>query len=185
MNDFINPKSMMTPGAAGALVMFLSNAVCFQFPEIAPRWLALALSLILGALVAAAAKPKVLAATGYWLVNSLVIFAVAVGSVGGAVRGTNTTGSNAAAALNMLISGAYAQSAQSSAAAKGPATAATVASLQAQLEAANARLTAQQAQLAAAHQALASSRKEASAQPSQRADQTSQSKNSKQFFKAW
>jgi hypothetical protein len=46
VNDFLNPKSMVTPGMAGALVMFLSNAVCFQFPEIALRWAAQFMALV-------------------------------------------------------------------------------------------------------------------------------------------
>lgn len=58
MNDFLNPKSMITPGMAGALVMFLSNAICFQFPEIAPRWAALLLSFVLGGGLIAAAEAK-------------------------------------------------------------------------------------------------------------------------------
>lgn len=58
MSDFLNPKSMVTPGIAGALVMFLSNAICFQFPEVAPRWAALLLSFVLGGVVIAVAAPK-------------------------------------------------------------------------------------------------------------------------------
>jgi len=146
MNDFVNPKSMMTPGAAGALVMFLSNAICFQFPDIQTRWLALGLSFVLGAFVVAAAKPKVLSAAGFWFINSLIIFAVAAGSANEAAKATSQPGSGVGAALNMVISTAYAQSAPSSAPAKGPEAAASFASLQARLDAANARLAAQQLQ---------------------------------------
>jgi hypothetical protein len=83
MNDFLNPKSMMTPGAAGALVMFLSNAVCFQFPDIAPRWVALLLSFVLGALVVTAVRLKPFPRLGFCLVNSLIIFSRCGGSRAG------------------------------------------------------------------------------------------------------
>jgi hypothetical protein len=185
MNDFVNPKSMMTPGAAGALVMFLSNAVCFQFPDVEARWLALGLSFVIGALVVAATKPKVLAAAGFWLVNSLVIFAVAVGSAGEAAKATSQPAGSVAAAMNLVMPSAYAQSAPSSTPARGPVTAAALASLQAQLEAANARLVAQQAQLDAAHQALATRSREASASATRSATQAPASANSKRFFKTW
>lgn len=80
MNDFLNPKSMLTPGAAGALVMFLSNAVCQQFPEIGFRYVALGLSLLVGGIVFTATTMEIVSRIGYWLVNSLIIFAMGVGS---------------------------------------------------------------------------------------------------------
>jgi len=55
MNDFFNPKSMTTPGMAGGLVMMLANALCYQFPELTPRWVGLALSFVIGGYVVAKA----------------------------------------------------------------------------------------------------------------------------------
>ena len=99
MTDFLNPKSMVTPGMAGALVMFLSNAICLQFPEIAPRWAALVLSFALGAMVIAAANLPRLPAAGFWLINSLIIFAVAAGSAGVAAKATAPAATTASAAI--------------------------------------------------------------------------------------
>lgn len=80
MNDFLNPKSMLTPGAAGALVMFLSNAVCQAFPEIAFRYVALGLSLLVGGIVFTATTMEIVSRICYWVLNSLIIFAMGVGS---------------------------------------------------------------------------------------------------------
>ena len=51
MNDFLNPKSMRTPGVAGSLMMFLVNGLASQFPELPARYLALCLSFLLGSIV--------------------------------------------------------------------------------------------------------------------------------------
>jgi hypothetical protein len=80
MNEFLNPKSMLTPGIAGALVMFLSNAIVQQFPEIAFRYVALGLSLLVGGLVFTATAMEIIYRVGFWLINSLIIFAMGVGS---------------------------------------------------------------------------------------------------------
>jgi len=34
MKEFINPKSMLTPGLADSLMMFLVNGIAVPFPEI-------------------------------------------------------------------------------------------------------------------------------------------------------
>jgi hypothetical protein len=190
VNDFLNPKSMVTPGMAGALVMFLSNAVCFQFPEIAPRWAALLLSFALGGFVIAAAKLRYLQAAGYWLINSLIIFAVAAGSAGVAAKSTGAVSAGATALANFFIPSAVAQ----------PATASTATmtkvQLQAQLEAVNARLAAQQQQLLEAQQEAATAdaqAKQAQAQhqallqqalEAQKAKQAA-AQNANRFFKVW
>ena len=190
MTDFLNPKSMVTPGMAGALVMFLSNAICFQFPEVAPRWVALLLSFVLGGVVIAAAKLKLLPAAGFWVLNSLIIFAVAAGSAGVAAKSTASVAATANLITQALISSAFAQ----------PATLTntlTKAELQAQLEQAKAALAAQQQQLAAAQQqaALAAEQaKQAEAQrqalEAQRAQEAQNAnraakENANRFFKEW
>jgi hypothetical protein len=45
MNEFLNPKSMSTPGAAGALMMLIANALCTHFPGFPFRYAQLALTL--------------------------------------------------------------------------------------------------------------------------------------------
>jgi hypothetical protein len=191
MNDFFNPKSMVTPGMAGALVMFLSNAVCFQFPEIAPRWAALLLSFVLGGVVIAAAKLRYLQAAGFWFINSLIIFAVAAGSAGVAAKSTATVSTGVAAIAQFLIPSAVAQTPTASTATM------TKAQLQAQLEAATARLATQQQQLLLAQQQAAiadAQAKQAQAQhqalQAQRALEIQKStqaaaQNANRFFKVW
>jgi hypothetical protein len=80
MNDFMNPKSMITPGAAGGAMMLIANSLCNFFPEFAFRYVALGLSFMIGALVVVAASMHVLERSIYWIVNSLVIFSMGVGA---------------------------------------------------------------------------------------------------------
>lgn len=192
MHDFLNPKSMVTPGMAGALVMFLSNAVCFQFPEIAPRWVALLLSFTLGAFVIAAAKLRFFHPAGFWLINSLIIFAVAAGSAGVAAKSTGAVSGGSVALLEIMIPTAVAQQATVKTAAPSKAE------LQAQLDAVNAQL-AEQKQLLVAAQLQAQARADAQdklaaaqqqAQAVQKALEAQQAQkaavqNAKRFFKVW
>lgn len=101
MQDFINPKSMMTPGIAGSTMMFIVNGIVFAFPELQPRIIALILSFLIGSIVFAA-KSNLSAAIWtkavYWVVNSLIIFVVGFGS---AQFASNSTG----AAQNKIESG--------------------------------------------------------------------------------
>jgi hypothetical protein len=80
VKDFLNPKSMVTPGAAGALMMLLANALCAAFPELAFRFVAIAISFLIGFAILASADLKLRERAMYGIVNSLVIFAVGVGT---------------------------------------------------------------------------------------------------------
>src|SRR6267142_3521746 len=80
MNDFLNPKSMLTPGASGALVMVLANSLCLAFPEMAFRYIAIGLSFVLGLLVFQAVQMAVGQRVIYWILNSLIIFTMGVGA---------------------------------------------------------------------------------------------------------
>lgn len=80
MSDFLNPKSMLTPGVAGALMMFLANAVCAAFPEAAFRYVALGMSFALGLVVFQTATIRFGEKATYWLLNSLIIFSTGVGA---------------------------------------------------------------------------------------------------------
>jgi hypothetical protein len=192
MNDFLNPKSMVTPGMAGALVMFLSNAICLQFPEIAPRWAALLLSFAFGGVVITAAKLRYLPAAGFWLVNSLIIFAVAAGSAGVAAKTAGQLSPAATTLAHFLIPGAYAQTTPTTSAA-----APTKADLQALLAASNAKFAAQQQQLTDAQQQAATAAAQAKeaqaqrealeAQQAQAVEKATQAakQNANRFFKEW
>lgn len=80
MNQFLNPKSMSTPGVAGALMMLIANTLCINFPEFPFRYVALILSFLIGAVVFTASTMKIWERGIYWIVNSLIIFSMGVGS---------------------------------------------------------------------------------------------------------
>lgn len=116
MQEFINPKSMLTPGVAGSLTMFLVNGVAFQFPEVSPRYLALFLSFLIGSIVwfsEVRGKLLIPQKVVYWILNSLVIFVVGFGTANWAADAT-AGASNAEVPhvqLLPLVSTAFAQSA--------------------------------------------------------------------------
>ena len=77
--DFLSPTGSLTPAVAGALVLIITNALGATLDL--PRFpTALALSAIIGALIVARFQAPLLTKAGYWIVNSLTIYAVAVGS---------------------------------------------------------------------------------------------------------
>jgi hypothetical protein len=83
MNEFLNPKCMLTPGVAGSLMMFLVNGIGVQFPELPIRYLALFLSFLIGSIVwfSDVRGRAPMAQKGiYWVLNSLVIFVVGFGT---------------------------------------------------------------------------------------------------------
>lgn len=79
--DFLSPTGSLTPAVAGAIVLLITNTLgaVFGLPR-APT--ALVLSAIIGALIVAKFRASFLTRFGYWIVNSLTIFAVAVGANG-------------------------------------------------------------------------------------------------------
>ena len=80
-SDFLRPTGSLTPAAAGAIVLLIANTLGAVFGL--PRALtALALSAIIGALIVAKFQATFLARLGFWIVNSLTIFAVALGTNG-------------------------------------------------------------------------------------------------------
>ena len=80
-SDFLSPTGSLTPAVAGAIVLLIANTLGAVFGL--PRALtALVLSAIIGALIVAKFQATFLARLGYWIVNSLTIFAVALGANG-------------------------------------------------------------------------------------------------------
>lgn len=173
MNDFLNPKSMVTPGAAGAVLMFLVNGICFSFPELAPRYVALGLSFVIGLVSFAAADLKPVLRGTLWVLNSLIIFTMGMGAA--KVASTASASQQTAAvppALAMVLDlVAPAVQAQDVAAAAAPPPAADPA-LRKKLEEQQRQIEALQRQLA---QAQASAPAPAAMAPAPR--------NS--FFKEW
>ena len=77
--EFINPNSMITPGAAGAFTMVITNTLCQQFAQLPLNFTGLAVSFMFGAMVFGYGA-SLLARIVYFVINSLIIFVVAVGS---------------------------------------------------------------------------------------------------------
>jgi hypothetical protein len=77
--EFLNPNSMITPGAAGAFTMVITNTLCQQFEQLPLNYTGLAVSFMFGAVVfgyGASLPSRVV----YFLINGLIIFVVANGS---------------------------------------------------------------------------------------------------------
>jgi hypothetical protein len=115
--EFLNPSSMLTPGLAGGMTMAITNVLARQFDLVAPgpAWLGLGLSFLFGLLVWMSQEVSQLKRVVLYVLNSLVIFVVAVGS--------NSVGAGAASAApeprpvswsDILMSSAHAQTASAS-----------------------------------------------------------------------
>jgi len=83
VKEFLNAKSMLTPGVAGLITMLITNALHSQF-GLAAKWVALALSFLIGLLVFTDIATRLLTRIVLYAINSLIIFSIAVGA--------NTTG---------------------------------------------------------------------------------------------
>jgi hypothetical protein len=79
LSEFLNPNSMITPGAAGAITMMITNTLCLQFADLPPSVTGLALSFLFGAIVFGYGA-SIGARLAYYVINSLIIFTVAMGS---------------------------------------------------------------------------------------------------------
>src|SRR5205814_3337952 len=76
LNEFLNPKSMLTPGICGALVMTITNAVgtSFGVVGVGRTVMSLALSFLIGTLVFAATTKSIGQKLVFNLLISLIIF---------------------------------------------------------------------------------------------------------------
>lgn len=84
MNQFLNSKSMVTPGVAGGVVTLIAATLSTQF-DLPAKWIALGASLLIALLIFFADQVETLLARVIILVlNTMIIFSVAVG--------TNVTG---------------------------------------------------------------------------------------------
>ena len=80
VEEFLQPKAMLTPGIAGGVTMLIANALWVAF-SLPPRWTSLALSFLLGLLVfVATTRVPVWQRAVYYLLNSLIIFSVSIGT---------------------------------------------------------------------------------------------------------
>ena len=115
MNEFLNPKSMITPGVAGAMVMLIANAIVSQFPEAPFRWVITTLSFLVGTVVFYAVNMPIVQRFAFWAVNSLIIFSVGIGTSNVAANVQRSSGVAASTTvglvLDVLLPSAHAQSA--------------------------------------------------------------------------
>ena len=81
VDEFLQPKAMLTPGIAGGVTMLIANALWVAF-SLPPRWTSLVLSFVLGLLVFVAKGGSVplWQRAIYYLLNSLIIFSVSIGT---------------------------------------------------------------------------------------------------------
>lgn len=79
MKEFLNAKSMITPGIAGGIITVISNT-CFTQFNIPSKWSALVLSFLLALIVVALTAAALWQRAILWLFNSLIIFSTAVGA---------------------------------------------------------------------------------------------------------
>lgn len=77
--EFLNPNSMITPGAAGAFTMVITNTLCQQFGQLPLNYTGLVVSFMFGAVVFGYGA-SLLSRTVYFVINGLIIFVVANGS---------------------------------------------------------------------------------------------------------
>ncbi|HYS00039.1 MAG TPA: hypothetical protein VEO58_13540 [Gemmatimonadales bacterium] len=80
VDEFLQPKAMLTPGIAGGVTMLIANALWVAF-ALPPRWTSLVLSFVVGlpVFVAKGGVPAWQRAV-YYVLNSLIIFSVSIGT---------------------------------------------------------------------------------------------------------
>jgi hypothetical protein len=105
VDDFLEPRSMITPGALGAIAMAATNAFCNNFSFLNAGYVGLALSFGFG-LTAIVKQASFLERVVFYVLNSVIIFSVAFGTnqVGNKIQNASTTSSLA----HIMTSAAYA-----------------------------------------------------------------------------
>jgi hypothetical protein len=76
-NDFLNPRSMLTPGIAGSVVMVIANTLWIEF-MLPQKWTALALSFLLIIPILIKFSANIVENVIYFTFNGLIVFALAV-----------------------------------------------------------------------------------------------------------
>jgi hypothetical protein len=79
LDQFLQPQSMVTPGALGAMAMLGTNTLALNFPDMSSPIIAVALSFLFG-LAATVKSSSFFEKIVYYLLNSIIIFSVAAGS---------------------------------------------------------------------------------------------------------
>jgi len=98
--EFLNPNSMITPGAAGAFTMVITNTLCQQFAQLPLNYTGLVVSFLFGTMVFGYGA-SLYARAIYFVINSLIIFVVAAGS---SAVGTHISDSSNSKTASLSIS---------------------------------------------------------------------------------
>jgi hypothetical protein len=111
LNQFLEPTSMITPGAAGGTVMLIASALNVNF-SISTALAAIVLSFVFGLLCVVSAAYSIPTKALLYVINSLIIFCVATGSGRTLQNITGQTPVSATANISLpFIGSAYAQTA--------------------------------------------------------------------------
>ncbi len=80
VKDFLNPSAALTPGIAGGLAIAISLPLAANF-DMKVKWITLPVCFLLGAVIVLSFKDPLsrLLKCVYWILDSLIIFAAAVG----------------------------------------------------------------------------------------------------------
>src|SRR3989442_8938505 len=80
VKEFLNPSGTLTPGVAGGLTIAISLPLAINF-GMSVKWPALVVSFLLGSVIILSFKDPIpyLLRFVYWLLDSLIIFATALG----------------------------------------------------------------------------------------------------------
>ncbi|MGD9949518.1 MAG: hypothetical protein AB7U29_13725 [Desulfobulbus sp.] len=179
MNEFLNPKSMLTPGVAGALMMFLVNGIGCQFPELPMRYMALIISFLIGSVVwfsELEGRAPMVQKGIYWVLNSLVIFVVGFGTANLAADATSNPVGKTPQVLHLLApTSAYADQTT-------PATSPAPAPSQTPMQSLTDKLARERAENERLRQALEASRHNQPPPPPPPPPEPAQQQ---QFFKRW
>ena len=107
-SEFLNPKSMLTPGAAGAIIMLISNSlwVTFGFPS---NWSALLFSFLFAIMVVGHYVAPFWHKALLMVFNSLIVFSLGVGtmSMGSAAFGPGSPSATASSAVHQPGAGTH------------------------------------------------------------------------------
>jgi len=79
VEEFLNPRSMVTPGVAGGLTMIIANSITYHF-HIKLAFVGLFVSCLFSLIAIYSAKMDIFQRLVFFVLNSLVIFAMALGS---------------------------------------------------------------------------------------------------------
>jgi hypothetical protein len=80
LKEFLNPNATLTPGIAGGLAISISLPLAINF-GMSVKWPAIVVSFLLGSIIILSFKDPISSVLRlvYWVLNSLIIFATAIG----------------------------------------------------------------------------------------------------------